>query len=166
MDFGQKKKINLRLGLATFLIIAVMVIVLDQATKIIVVGNFNLGDSVPLIPGIFHLTYVRNPGAAFGILAERTTFFIVITVIMIVLIMYGRSLFSTRHVFIHLALALQLGGAMGNFIDRIRFGYVIDFIDFQIWPVFNIADIAIVAGMIFLLISLFKNTAFIQERKG
>ncbi len=143
-----------RLGLLAFLGMALLVIILDQAAKLYIVGSFRPGETLPLINGIFHFTYVRNPGAAFGIFAHQTTFFIVTSVVLIVLIIFGRSLLASSRLAVQLALSLQVGGALGNLIDRVRFGYVIDFLDFQIWPVFNFADMAIVAGIILLLFSL------------
>ena len=162
----RRTLINMRLGLVAFLGAALLVMLLDQASKLYIIWNLNPGDSLELIPGVFHLTYVRNPGAAFGILANKTTFFIVVSAIMIVLILFGRRFFSTRRIAIHLAFALQMGGALGNLIDRVRFGYVIDFFDLRVWPVFNVADMAIVAGMILLLISLASEASFFQDRKG
>ncbi len=155
-----------RLGLTAFLGVIFLVMLVDQASKIYMISRLQPGDSLPLVPGVFHLTYVRNPGAAFGIFAHQTTFFIVISVLMIALIFFGRRLFSTRRFFVQLALSLQVGGALGNLIDRVRFGYVIDFLDFRIWPVFNLADVAIVAGMILLLLSLVGETSFYPGRKG
>ncbi len=155
-----------RLGLTAFLGVIFLVMLVDQASKIYMISRLQPGDSLPLVPGVFHLTYVRNPGAAFGILAHQTTFFIVISVLMIALIFFGRHLFSTRRFFVQLALSLQVGGALGNLIDRVRFGYVIDFLDFRIWPVFNLADVAIVTGMILLLLSLVGETSFYPRRKG
>ncbi len=162
----RRTLVKMRLGLFAFLGTALIVMLLDQASKLYIIWNFNPGDSVSLVPGVFHLTYVRNPGAAFGILAHKTTFFIVISAIMILLIFFGRRFFSTRRIGIHLAFALQMGGALGNLIDRVRFGYVIDFLDFQVWPVFNIADVAIVAGMILLLFNLAREASFFQDQKG
>ena len=91
-----------------------------------------------MIPEIFHLTYVRNPGAAFGLFANKTPFFIAISLLVIFLIIFGGSLLETRYFLLRLALALQLGGALGNFSDRLRTGYVIDFLDFRFWLVFNL----------------------------
>ncbi len=157
---------KVRLGLKAFLSVVFLVMLVDQVSKTYVISRMQPGDSLPLIPGIFHLTYVRNPGAAFGILAHQTTFFIVISLLMIALIFFGRRFFSTRRIFLQLALSLQVGGALGNLIDRIRFGYVIDFLDFRIWPVFNFADVAMVAGMILLFLSLVGDTSFYPGRKG
>jgi signal peptidase II len=103
-----------------------------------------------VIANVFHITYWRNPGAAFGILAYRTEFFIIIgTLVAVGIIIALLKLPPGKHL-LKVALAMLLGGAIGNLIDRVRIGYVIDFFDFRIWPVFNIADSAIVIGVILL----------------
>ncbi|SDC48226.1 MULTISPECIES: signal peptidase II [unclassified Candidatus Frackibacter] len=129
------------------LITALLILVLDQVTKLTVVKHFYLGESLPIIDNIFHLTYVRNFGAAFGILNNQRLFFIITTslVIIILLALYYKA--KDAGLIIKIALGLGLGGAIGNLIDRVRLGYVIDFLDFRIWPVFNIADSAIVVGV-------------------
>jgi signal peptidase II len=124
------------------------VLIVDQLTKLVVRLNFLPNQSIPVIPGIFHFTYVQNPGAAFGILPYQTTFFILVTLIIIgIVIYYSYKLRHTSALMLRLGLALQLGGALGNFLDRIRFSYVVDFFDFRIFPVFNVADIGIVLGV-------------------
>lgn len=145
--------------------IAGFLVALDQLVKIYVHANFGLGESVPVIPDIFHITYVRNTGAAFGIFREsheifRKVFFLSMPPIamVIILTMLKSVANSDRwHVF---ALSLIFGGAFGNYIDRLRFGYVIDFLDFhykEVWsyPAFNIADSAIVSGVGLLLLIMF-----------
>lgn len=129
----------------------------DQLSKIWVVQHFKPGESYPVIEKIFHLTYVRNPGAAFGILAFRTSFFIIVSLLMIFLIIYGERLFPRGNTSLHFGMSLLLGGAAGNLIDRIRYGYVVDFLDFRIWPVFNVADVALVLGVIILFYGLHKS---------
>ena len=126
---------------------ALFILISDQITKLIIVRNFYLNESLPIINNIFHLTYVKNFGAAFGILTNRRLFFILITILVIIalLILYYQA--QERGIMVNLALGLGLGGAIGNLIDRVRLGYVIDFLDFRIWPVFNIADSAIVVGV-------------------
>jgi len=129
----------------------------DQLSKNWIVRQFEPGESWPLLKGIFHLTYVRNPGAAFGILTPGSSFLIIISLLMIILIFYGERFFPKNSFSFRLAMSVLLGGAIGNLIDRVRYGYVIDFIDFIIWPVFNVADIALVVGVIFLVYGLYKN---------
>ncbi len=146
---------------ACFFALAFFVIAGDQLSKNWIVRQFEPGDSWPLITGIFHLTYVRNPGAAFGVLAFRSSFFIIISLLMIFLIIYGERFFPKNNFSLRLAMSLLLGGAIGNLIDRMRYGYVIDFFDFFIWPVFNVADIALVVGVFSLVYGLYKNRDFI-----
>ncbi len=120
----------------------------DQFTKLWITSNLVPGQSVPM--GLLLITYVRNSGAAFGLLANQNlliTFAVAIGVAAIVLY-YAYPPFQTN--WIRISLGLLLGGAVGNLIDLLRFGYVIDFIDFRVWPVFNIADSAITTGIIVL----------------
>ncbi|WP_019120627.1 signal peptidase II [Brevibacillus massiliensis] len=136
-----------------YYVIALIVIALDQATKYAVVKKMALGESIPLIPGVFHLTSHRNMGAAFGILQNQRWLFVVITLVVvagIIVTLYriGRKLPVTS-----LGLALVLGGAIGNFIDRVSTGQVVDFLDFTLinFPIFNVADSAITIGVVLLL---------------
>jgi len=107
-------------------------------------------ESLPVIKSVFHITYVNNPGAAFGLLANKTPIFIGVTLVVAVFILLTYNYLPPGRTLLRLALALMLGGAMGNLIDRVRFGYVIDFLDFRVWPVFNLADMAIVTGVVLL----------------
>ncbi|MCR4398650.1 MAG: signal peptidase II [Firmicutes bacterium] len=122
-------------------------LILDLASKKVVRTLMVPGQSVPIVPGIFHLTYVLNPGAAFGLFAHMTAYFIVVAAVVIfVILAYGRIL-ASGSVLLELSLGLQLGGAVGNLVDRVVTGRVIDFLDFRVWPVFNFADSAIVIGV-------------------
>lgn len=123
---------------------------LDRLTKIIIQKYMVVGESIPVIKDVFHLTYYRNPGAAFNLFAHRTEFFIFVTIIIMAVIVYYYNEIPSDKKFARVALALQFGGAAGNFTDRLMGGYVIDFLDFRICPVFNIADSAIVIGVILL----------------
>ena len=131
--------------------LAVVIIIADQISKIFVVASMNLGESISILPGLFHITYSENPGAAFGIMAYRTNFFIIVTLILLVVIGVLMIKLGKEYRLLKVGLALQFGGAVGNFIDRLRTGYVVDFFDFAFWPIFNVADIAIVAGVIILI---------------
>ncbi|HHY92196.1 MAG TPA: signal peptidase II [Firmicutes bacterium] len=124
-----------------------VVVLLDQAAKLAVQRYLLPGQSVPVWPGVFHLSYVQNPGAAFGILKYQTGFFVAITALVTAaIVVYARRL-GPEAGWLRFALALELGGALGNLIDRLRYGYVVDFLDFRVWPVFNVADMAVVAGV-------------------
>lgn len=142
--------------------IAGAIIAIDQLIKIYVHGNFTLGESIPVVQDIFHITYVRNTGAAFGIFRDaaemfRTVFFMSMPPIACAIIL--RMLYSVEEndLWQIFSLSMIFGGAIGNYIDRLRFGFVIDFLDFHykdVWsyPAFNIADSAIVGGVCILLL--------------
>lgn len=128
----------------------------DQATKYFVRVNLRPGQSLDLSPSLsslFHITYVTNSGAAFGLFPNWSQVFIVVAVIVIVALIWYYFQLSSGQWLVQLALGLQLGGAIGNLIDRLRFaGQVVDFIDLNFWPlrrwpVFNIADASIVTGV-------------------
>ncbi|KJS81437.1 MAG: hypothetical protein JM58_16715 [Peptococcaceae bacterium BICA1-8] len=133
-----------------FWITIVIVLIIDQGTKILVKTTMSLYESIALIPNIFHLTYIENPGAAFGLLANQRVFFIVITTIILLAVIYFYNQLKGQHLLLRIALGMVVGGALGNLVDRVRMGTVTDFFDFRIWPVFNIADSAIVLGMIYI----------------
>jgi len=138
------------IALTAFIVIAGIILV-DQITKIIIERNFIEFQTIAIIDNIFHLTYVPNYGAAFGILKNKTYFFIIISIIIIAGLLTFLLFIPRQRKILRIALILQIAGAVGNLIDRIRLGYVIDFLDFRIWPVFNIADTAIVIGAAFLI---------------
>jgi len=130
-----------------FLLISFLVILVDRLTKILVMDKMQEGMSIPVIQGIFNFTYVLNPGAAFGMLEHNRAFFIVLTVAVLVIAFVARKQILSESAWIRYGMALFLGGAIGNLIDRINTGLVVDFFDFIIWPVFNMADIAICVGV-------------------
>lgn len=137
-------------------VLPLAVVILDQFSKYIVVENMALGESIPIIEEVFHLTYILNPGAAFGMFAHNRLFFIAIAVIVIGIIIWARREILASPWEIKAGCGLFLGGAIGNLIDRARQGLVIDFFDFRIWPVFNIADIAICIGVGLIIWNLLK----------
>ncbi|MBR5589287.1 MAG: signal peptidase II [Phascolarctobacterium sp.] len=134
-----------------FLLVALLVIIFDQLTKYYVVSNFYLGESVPVLENIFHWTYILNPGAAFGMFEGSRWFFVVIAIGVLVGIWYMKDEINEGGWMMQYGAALFGGGAIGNLIDRARSGLVIDFFDFRIWPVFNVADIAICVGVAMIL---------------
>ncbi|OPX86125.1 MAG: Lipoprotein signal peptidase [Pelotomaculum sp. PtaU1.Bin035] len=143
-----------------FMFFAVIIItfLLDQVSKAIVQMLMYHGESIPLVPHVFNLTYILNPGAAFGLLAYQTSLFVAITVILTAGVLFGyRRLPLERHL-LRYGLGLIVGGALGNLLDRLRYGFVIDFLDFHVWPVFNLADTAIVMGACFLVWDLFSSS--------
>ncbi len=144
------------------LLLLILVLVLDQITKVLVVNSFQLYESYEIIPGFFSLTYLTNKGAAFGFLAGvdaawRHYFFL--TLASVALVLLGVAWYRMRkdHPFYGPALALIAGGAVGNVIDRVRLGAVVDFLDFYIaghhWPAFNVADSAITVGVALFLVA-------------
>ncbi len=141
-----------------------LIIALDQLTKFLIVQSFHLGESTSIIPSFFNLTLVKNSGAAFGFLSDlsnplREPFFLVVPGLTLAAIFYIFTKMSDRQIFSIYGLSLIMGGAIGNIVDRIRIGTVIDFLDFH-WqnkyhfPAFNVADSAITIGAAFLIISM------------
>jgi signal peptidase II len=148
-----------------FLVITFLVILLDQTTKAWIISTMRIYDSFVVIEGFFSITHVRNPGAAFGFLAGapplfRSIFFLAVTVAAIVLILHYLRVSRIEEPSLVSALALILAGAVGNLIDRIRFGEVVDFLDVYIgshhWPAFNVADSAITVGAGVLMAALLR----------
>ena len=141
------------------------VMILDQWTKATVAQRMELHESIPVIDHLFNLTYVRNPGAAFGFLADRGShlrfvFFAVTSTVALALLFYFFVTSRTGDRIAQAGFALVLGGAVGNLFDRMRFGAVVDFLDFYLgqyhWPAFNIADSAITVGIGLLILHGFK----------
>lgn len=131
-------------------LIAVAVILLDQASKFAVVSRLPFGSSVPVLDGILYLTAIGNRGGAFGLFQSWAGMLTVISIVVCVAIVVIVRRRIALPALVGIALALQLGGAVGNLIDRIRFHYVVDFIDLRVWPVFNVADSAITIGIVLL----------------
>jgi len=140
-----------------FYFIFLAAILIDQASKSIIMKAMYLGQSVPVIDGIFHLTYIHNPGAAFSLLAGKTNIFIAVSIIVVAAIIIYQIRRGEKNGLITICLGLIAGGAAGNLVDRIRLGAVVDFIDLRVWPVFNLADSAIVVGSILLVVMLWKS---------
>jgi signal peptidase II len=152
-----------RFSMGSFFGIILAVVAVDQATKLWIFHNFALYESKVLISGFFNLTYLTNNGAAFSILAGqpalwRQVFFMGAAGVALVFIWLAQRSFGRNSTLYTVALSLIAGGAIGNLIDRIRFGFVIDFLDIYIgthhWPAFNIADSAITVGVVLFI---FKN---------
>jgi signal peptidase II len=147
------------------LTISACVLLFDQITKVIIDRGMALYQSLEIVPNFVHITYVRNTGAAFGFLAGshsnlRIIFFVAISTIAIVCIFYLlKNIRSDLTAFI-VSLSLILGGALGNFVDRLRMGEVIDFIDIHWyqthWPAFNVADSAITIGVVLLFLQMLR----------
>jgi signal peptidase II len=146
------------LGQWLFLLgVAALAILADQITKAYVVAHLALHASwMPLafLEPIFRFTHVHNTGAAFGLFPEGGSFFLVIAVIVATFIIYYYRQLPAGAWLVRLALGLQLGGALGNVIDRLHRGYVVDFMHLEHWPVFNVADSCIVLGVVLLALEM------------
>ena len=141
-------------------IIVFIILTLDQLTKFLASKNLELNNPLPIIKGVFNLTLVYNRGAAFGIFKNQFYLFILSSIAAVILI-YSVLKKNKRNNLYTFSLSLILGGALGNLIDRIFLGYVVDFLDFRIWPVFNFADSAITLGALLLGWQI-----FITEKKN
>ena len=131
-----------------FVWVVPFVFVLDRILKIAVVKNYAEGGGFAILPGVFHVTRVSNKGAAFGMLKNYSALLIFISVACVIFLGFYlvRKASSSGDGLIKFAWALVLAGALGNLYDRVRYGYVVDYLDFRIWPVFNVADASICAG--------------------
>ncbi|OKY74451.1 MAG: signal peptidase II [Desulfobulbaceae bacterium DB1] len=147
------------------IVLALLVVVADQYTKWLVMSRFSLYETISVLPGFFNLTYLHNTGAAFGLLANadpawRVYFFVGIACGALVFVLYAFQQYRRRGLLYLFVFSFIGGGAAGNLIDRVRFGSVVDFLDFYVgayhWPAFNVADSAIVVGVgLFLLAGFF-----------
>lgn len=146
-------------------LLALLVVLVDQATKDFVVQHFAVGESVPVVENIFHWTFILNRGAAFGMLEGSRWLFVVIALAVIGGVLYLRKEIEQSGVLACMGAALFTGGAVGNLIDRTLHGVVIDFFDFRIWPIFNVADIAICTGVGLIIWSILK-TELLESKKN
>ena len=154
-----------RLGL--FLIVAALIVTFDQLSKLWIRAHLALGESLPLTDRL-SLTYVGNTGSAFGLLANRTFLLIIIGIASLLIVLLFLRYLSQVTTLSMVSIGLIWGGAVGNFIDRLRFGYVTDFIYFRLWgsfywPAFNVADAAITIGVVVLIYSFYKSGMFSKE---
>ena len=146
-------------------LLALLVVLVDQATKYFVVQHFAVGESVPVLENIFHWTFILNRGAAFGMLEGSRWLFVVIALAVIGGVLYLRKEIEQSGVLACVGAALFTGGAVGNLIDRTLHGVVIDSFDFRIWPIFNVADIAICTGVGLIIWSILK-TDLLESKKN
>ena len=132
------------------------VILIDQLSKFFVRTNFQLNQSIPIINDIFHLTYINNTGAGFGILKAQTLILVFISILVIGILLYNLDKIKNNETLLQILAGFVLGGTIGNLIDRLSYDHVIDFLDFQIWPIFNFADSFVTIGVIGLIIYLWR----------
>lgn len=136
-------------------LVAGAVLLIDQLSKYLVHLKLVPGESVPIIKNVFHISLIHNTGCAFGLFRHQATILMALSILTIVMILvFYRQLVGSGRI-MRVAVGLLIGGASGNLIDRLRFGYVVDFLDFQIWPVFNLADSAVTIGVVLILWNLF-----------
>ena len=146
-----------------YYIIIIVLAAIDQAIKYAIRTNMDLKETIPVVENVFHITYIQNPGASFGVLQGQTALLIVVPVILIVaIIVYLYAKTKGSHFTLPLSLALICAGGFGNLIDRIRFGAVVDFIDFRVFPIFNAADIFVCTGSGLLILYML----FFDKPKG
>jgi signal peptidase II len=147
-----------------YYLIALIIIGMDQLTKWFIVRTMGLGERIPVIENFFYITSHRNAGAAWGILQGQMTFFYIITVIVVIGIIFYMQKYAKESRLLGVSLGLILGGAIGNFIDRLLHQEVVDFLDFYIFgynfPIFNVADSSLTIGVILIIIA-----TIIDERK-
>ena len=146
------------------LLALIAILAADQVSKGLIRLTLSPGESVPEL-GFFRFTYVTNSGSAFGFFPNQTMFLILASFVVIVILLVFYRTQPISNVLVQISLGVQLGGAVGNLTDRIRVGYVVDFIDIGAWPVFNIADSAIVVGLTGLVwaLTFSKNGATARE---
>ena len=140
-----------------FYLIAIIWLVLDQVSKYYVMNHFAIGESVSVIQNVFHLTYIINRGAAFGMLANQRWFFLVVAFILIIVYAIYHKKVNRGPISLRIGSALLISGAIGNGIDRYVLHGVVDFFDFRIWPIFNVADIGICVGVACIIYNLLRN---------
>ena len=149
----------------TFYLIALAIVFLDQTTKLVIIQTIQYGQAIAIIPDFFDIVFVLNPGAAFGFLSTlsaevRNPLFILISVVAVVLIVFYHARYLGSNRLVSFALALVLGGAAGNLIDRLRYGMVVDFLDVHVgqyhWPAFNVADAAVSLATLIILFRIVR----------
>jgi len=155
------------------LVLTPLILVIDQLTKLYIDRTMKLYQSIPVIDGLFSLTYLRNRGAAFSFLSDaswRLPFFLIATVIAVIAILVAFKKLRDDQRFAAVSLTLILAGAVGNLIDRVRLGEVIDFLDVywrnHHWPAFNVADSAICVGVALLAFDMFKEERRLKKESS
>lgn len=150
-----------------YYIIAILLIIIDQISKWLIVQNFDLYEGKVLIPGFFSLFYIQNKGAAWGIFEGKMIFFYIITVLVVGYLVYTFHKYPIKSKLVGYSFSLILAGAIGNFIDRLLNGFVVDMfrLDFINFPIFNVADVCLTIGVALMIIHVlfFEEN---EERKG
>ncbi|AKC76509.1 signal peptidase II [Staphylococcus sp. EG-SA-6] len=153
----MKKKYYITISL----IVAIAILIIDQVTKRIIATTMNIGDSYEVIPNFLNITSHRNNGAAWGILSGKMGFFYIITIVILIVLVLFYIKEAKYNLFMQVAISLLFAGALGNFIDRLVNGEVVDFVDTNIFgydfPIFNVADSSLTIGVLFIIIALLKD---------
>lgn len=150
------------------IIISIILLCIDQISKLLVVNLLTKTDSITIIKNFFYLTYINNDGAAFSILVGKRIFLILVAIIVIIMLIHYIKKNNIQNKLEIVSLALIIGGSLGNLMDRVVRGYVIDFLDFKIFnynfPIFNLADTFIVIGVILLLLKELRKENNLDSR--
>ena len=156
------------MGKVTTIIISIILLCIDQISKLLVVNLLTKTDSITIIKNFFYLTYINNDGAAFSILVGKRIFLILIAVLVIVMLISYIKKNNIQNKLELVSISLIIGGSLGNLMDRVIRGYVIDFLDFKIFnynfPIFNLADTFIVIGVILLLLKEIRKENNLDSR--
>ncbi len=153
-DIQQKGKKKMPL----YFVIIVAIVILDQTVKHLIVGSIKLNTSISVVDGILSLAHIRNYGAAWSMLLGQIWFFVIISIVSLAVMAFFFWKFRNRPLYLT-GLSLMIGGTIGNFIDRLRLGYVVDMfqLDFINFPIFNVADCALTIGVAVILIAMLKD---------
>ena len=147
--------------IGTTVVVTLLILAIDQLTNYLIAAKMTIGDSYTVIPHFLNITSHRNNGAAWGILSGKMGFFVIITLIILAILIIFYIKEAKGNLFMQIALSLLFAGAIGNFIDRLFHGEVVDFIDTNIFgydfPIFNVADSSLTVGVIFIIIALLKD---------
>lgn len=152
-------------GVISAFALALVVFVVDQVIKRIVESSMSLGESAPLIPGVLHLTYIENEGGAFGIFSGSRFILLAGSAVAVAVVLW-MLLSRSPSKLLAMGCGLILGGASGNLLDRLTSGVVTDYVDLRVWPIFNAADTAIVAGVVLLLLSTLRPEKAARDRQS
>ncbi|MDP3919953.1 MAG: signal peptidase II [Candidatus Omnitrophota bacterium] len=136
------------------LLLTLSIVGIDQYTKHLALRYLEAGATFPIIPDFFHLTLLYNTGIAFGLFRAHPTLLVALISVSLAFLVYLKYRLKQAHILVRVGLALIVGGAIGNWVDRLRYGAVVDFLDFRVWPIFNVADSAITIGVCLYIILL------------
>ncbi|MGY3481178.1 MULTISPECIES: signal peptidase II [Staphylococcus] len=147
--------------IVTSIFITIVILILDQITKFIITKTMQIGDSFEVIPNFLSITSHRNNGAAWGILSGKMVFFYIITVIILIILIVFFIKEAKHNLLMQIAISMLFAGALGNFIDRVLNGEVVDFVDTYIFsynfPIFNVADSSLTIGVVLVIIALLRD---------